>query len=164
MLNKSSFLALIGCACAGLAMAQESGAPVLDDPALANARALLQAGRDDIIREEIYMTEAEAAAFWPAYRTYLAELKLLRDRRTETIAAFLRAYDKGTVSAADAERLVDEQLDFQAEVIELKRRHLPKFRATLPPHKAARFYQLENKLDAEVEAELAAFVPLIDPV
>ena len=164
MLKQAFFFALVGCACAGPAIGQESGSPVIDNPELASARLLLQAGREEIIREEIYLTEAEAAAFWPTYRAYVTELQPLRDRRTEAIAAFLLAYGEGTVSAADAERLVDEHLGFLAAVLEVKRRHLPNFRAALPPHKAARFYQLENKLDAELEAELAVFVPLIDPV
>ena len=34
----------------------------------------------------------------------------------------------------------------------------------LPPCKVGRFFQLENKLDAELDAQLAAFVPLMDPV
>jgi hypothetical protein len=32
----------------------------------------------------------------------------------------------------------------------------------LPVRKVVRFYQLENKMDAEIEAELAVFVPLME--
>lgn len=163
MLRRIIFLAFTTGPFIGAAMAQQADGSIVDDPGLAKARAVLQAGREDIIRQEIYLTASEAEAFWPVYRDYVADLQPLRDRRTEAIAAYLLAYDAGTLSAADAEKLVDEHLDWQASVLEIKRRHLENVRRVLPPLKAARFYQLENKLDAEQEAQLAVFVPLIDP-
>ena len=156
-------VALTTVASVGTTVAQQADRSIAEDPGLANARAVLQAGREDIIRQEIYLTESEAAAFWPVYRDYVADLQPLRDRRTEAIAAYLLAHGAGTVSPEDAEKLVDEHLDWQAAVLEVKRRYLANIRRALPPLKAARFYQLENKLDAEQEAQLAIFVPLIDP-
>ena len=37
----------------------------IDSEALAEARELLKAGREDLVREELHLTESEAAAFWP---------------------------------------------------------------------------------------------------
>ena len=38
--------------------------------------------------------------------------------------------------------------------------YLPKFRQAVGDKKAARFYQIENKIDAIVNFELAANIPL----
>ena len=42
----------------------------------------------------------------------------------------------------------------------LKAQYLPKFKKVLPVKKVARFYQIENKLDTALLAELAEAIPL----
>jgi hypothetical protein len=48
--------------------------------------------------------------------------------------------------------------------LKIKQKYLQDFREALPARKAARFYQLENKMDAELKSQLALIIPLIDPV
>lgn len=40
--------------------------------------------------------------------------------------------------------------------------YIERFKAVLSVQQVARFYQLENKLDAEVDAQLALIVPLVE--
>jgi len=143
-------------------LAQQSKGEVLDDPELTAARELLQAGREEIIRDEIRLTESEAAAFWPTYEKYRADVLKVRDQHAQLVADYLQAYRAGTVPEDDAERFVDEYLDIKSDLLKVQKRHLRYFRKALPARKAARFFQLENKLDAELEVQLARFVPLID--
>jgi len=63
-----------------------------------------------------------------------------------------------------ANSLVDDYLDIKADILKIQRKHLKRFRKIVSPLKVTRFFQLENKLDAETDAQLAVFVPLIDPV
>lgn len=160
MFRAWAFLTIVTASVPVLAQQAETGA--LDDPQLIAARELLQAGRADIIRDEIRFTESEAAAFWPAYEKYRADIMEVRDRHTLLVTDYLTAYRLGTVSEADAERFVDDVLEIKGDLLRLQKRHLKYFRKALPARKAARFYQLENKLDAELEAQLARFVPLVD--
>jgi len=134
------------------------------DAAIAEARALIQLERSDIIREEIYFTASEAAAFWPVYEAYVADGQAARDRYAGLVATFVAAYNDAAVTPELASRMVDEHLAFKQEQLAVKQRYVPKFRAVLPPLKAARFYQLDNKIDVEIEAELALYIPLVDPV
>ena len=60
--------------------------------------------------------------------------------------------------------MIDDYLDIHDEIIEIKKKHLGNFRKALTARKVTRFYQLENKIDAELAARLALVVPLIDPV
>ena len=46
--------------------------------------------------------------------------------------------------------------------LRVQQKFVRKFRKVLPEVKVARFYQLENKMDAEVEAQLAVVVPLVE--
>ena len=76
-----------------------AGGPALAQNAqLDQARADLQAGRDQIIREDLQLSEGELAAFWPLYEEYVATLAPLRDRKAELVAKFLEAYRAGDFS------------------------------------------------------------------
>jgi hypothetical protein len=47
-------------------------------------------------------------------------------------------------------------------MLAIERKYLPKFRAVLSSLKATRFYQLENQMNAESEAQIAMAIPLVD--
>ncbi len=128
------------------------------------ARGLLQAGREQIVREEVRLTAAEAAAFWPAYEGYRQDIQSIRSRQADVVVEYLRAYRSGEVTEALAVSLIESHFDIRRSLLEAQRRHLEIFRKFLPARKLGRFYQLENKLDAELEAQLAIYVPLMDPV
>ena len=46
-------------------------------------------------------------------------------------------------------------------MIKLKKSYLSKFKAVLPPKKVARYYQLENKIQAVIAFQLADRIPLV---
>ena len=75
---------------------------------LEQARAELQAGRDQIIREDLGLSEAELAAFWPVYEQYLAALAPVRERKRELVSRFLEAYGSGEFSDDLAAWLIEE--------------------------------------------------------
>ena len=143
---------------------QEAASNEEGNAEFAAARELLAAGREDIIRDEIRFSEEEAMAFWPAYNAYHKDIREVRDRQADVVTAYLRAYSDGTVPKELAESLVDDYLDIKRDIIKVQQKHLAKFRKILPPRKVTRFFQLENKLDAELDVQLARFLPLIDTV
>ena len=58
--------------------------------------------------------------------------------------------------------MLDEWLQYKEDLLKVQKQHVRKFRKVLPVRKVARFYQLENKMDVEIDAELAVFVPLME--
>lgn len=147
---------------AAAAFGQDSGSSVLENPALANARALLQAGREEIIREDLRMSDEESAGFWPVYEEYRAEIMVVRDRQATMVADFLKTYNEGVLTNEYAEVLIKDHFDIKGDLLRVQEKFVRKFRKVLPALKVARFYQLENKMDAETDAQLALFVPLVD--
>ena len=146
------------------ALGRQSDSVASAEAGLNDARALLQFGRIEIIKEELRFTEEEAAAFWPAYDDYQSDLLEVRNRYADLLTTYSDLYRAGTVSEEFAEQMIDDYLEIQDEIIEIKKKHLGDFRKALPARKVTRFYQLENKIDAELAARLALVVPLIDPV
>lgn len=142
--------------------AQSTDEDILRDKRVAEARALMQAGRDEIIEFEMGLTEAEAEGFWPLYKSYRAEVMTVNNRYASMIGDFLRVYEAGDVTDTYADKLLADWLAYKEDLLKVQKQHVRKFRKVLPIRKVVRFYQLENKMDAEIEAELAVFVPLME--
>jgi len=146
------------------AFGQNSESSAVENQTLVNARALLQAGRADIIREDLRMSDDESVGFWPVYETYHTEIMAVRDRQARMIADFLKMYRDGALSNDYAETLINDYFDIKNDLLTVQKKFVREFRKVLPALKVARFYQLENKMDAEIDAQLALFIPLVDGV
>ena len=145
----------------GHAQAQESNQRADDE--IAQGRAMVQAGREEIIRIELSLTDEEASSFWPIYAAYTGDIAAIMDRYTVMITDYVRRYDGGDLSDEYASDLMETFFGIKQELLDVKMDYLPKFRKVLPALKVARFYQLENKIEAEIDAQLALAVPLIEP-
>jgi polyhydroxyalkanoate synthesis regulator phasin len=121
-------------------------------------RANIQHARQAIIAEAMPLTEEESLAFWPAYRDYRLEIARVDDRLVKLITEFVNA--GATLTDEQANRMTDEMLSIKAAKVAVRQKYVKKFRTLLPPVKVARFFQLENKLDAVVEYDLAQTIPL----
>jgi hypothetical protein len=60
-----------------------------------------------------------------------------------------------------AKKLLDEYMTIETLGPKLRQAYLPKFRKVLPEVKVARYYQIENKIQAALMYELAAKIPLV---
>jgi hypothetical protein len=111
------------------------------------------------IATNMQLTESEAKAFWPVYDAYQAELETLVNRKGKLIEKFAANYE--TLSDDTAKSLLDNNLSIDSDYQKLRQSYLPKFRGVLPDKKVARFYQLESKIHAIVEFEIARRIPLV---
>jgi hypothetical protein len=75
------------------------------------------------------------------------------------IADFADAYGKMTND--NARNLLDELLAIESIGVMLRQAYLSEFRKVLPEVKVARYYQIENKIQAVLMYELARNIPLV---
>ena len=111
------------------------------------------------IAENMNLTESEAKVFWPVYEDYQKELDKLVDKTVKLIDNYAANYQTMTEEAA--KELINGYLTIEGERVTLMKSFLPKFRKVLPEKKVARYYQLENKIDAVVNYGLAKQIPLV---
>jgi hypothetical protein len=119
----------------------------------------IRADKKLFVAENMQLSEAEAKAFWPVYSQYQDELFLLRVRTAKLISDYAGAYEKMTNDTA--KRLLSEHMTIESLGLKLRQTYLPKFRKVLSEVKIARYYQIENKIQAVLMYELAAKIPLI---
>jgi hypothetical protein len=123
-------------------------------------RTVMQTERKILIMNEMTLTADEAAKFWPLHDEYRAEVKKIGNLRVKVITDYAASYE--TMTDEVAKQLLDESMKFDEQRIKLEKKYVKKFRAILPNIKVTRYFQLENKLDAIIDFDLAAQIPLME--
>jgi len=134
----------------------------VDTEALAEGRALMKLGREELMRGEMQLTESEDAAFWPVYEQYRSEVETVRDRQAKMISTYMEAYWAAELNDELAKDVLDEHFAISSAILKLEKKYLRRFRKVLPTAKVTRFYQLESKLQAEIDIFLANLIPLFE--
>jgi hypothetical protein len=142
---------------AGAALASPAGAQVRSEIEL--TRQQIQTERQALVTAGMDLTDAEAEAFWPVYREYRAEMAPIGDRSVALIMGYAENY--GSVTDEYATQMLKEFLAIQKAKLDVLQKYVSRFEKVLPAVKVARFYQLENKLDAVVAFDLAASIPIL---
>jgi len=145
-------VALAGVVVPAMAQAQQTDTMQL-------VRDKIRADKKLLIAENLPLTAAEAKAFWPVYDSYQKELNVLSDRMIKLIKDY--ANNHQTMSDQTAKRLIDEYLAIEAARLKIRQAYVPRFRKVLGEKLVARYYQIENKVQAAVNYELAAEIPLV---
>ena len=142
---------------AASAMAQSTGTTNMDI-----LRQKVKADKKLVVAQNLQLTDAEGAAFWPVYEGYQKDLQQLNQRLTAVIESYAAAYNKGPVANDVAKKLLDEAVAIDDAEVKARSALVPKVIAVLPAAKAARYIQIENKIRAALRYELAANIPLVE--
>jgi hypothetical protein len=120
----------------------------------------IRTNRKALVAVNLELSQEEAAKFWPVYDKYQKELNAAGDR----VLAILDDYAKSFHDLSDekAQKLMEDYLAAEAERLQVRRSYLPEFTKILPGRTVARFYQVENKMDAVIRYDLAAAIPVVD--
>ncbi len=120
-----------------------------------------EAGQDrrQIVKANMLLTETEAAKFWPLYDSYRDARAKLGDRKVRMITDF--AASENSMSQDEATRLTKQYFSIEKDKIKVKEAYVAKMSKVLSARTVARFFQIDQKLDAIVDVNIAANVPLI---
>ena len=153
------------CALLTPALALAADKPVVNEkfsdlePAIQMLRQDVGKDRRDLVKANMLLTNSEAARFWPIYDEYRAEMNKIGDKRVKLSTDL--AANPNSMSADEGMRLLKERLDIEKEKSDVRGDYVKKFNKELSARTTARFFQIDQKLDAAVDAALAAKIPLI---
>ncbi len=147
---------------APLAYAQSSSDAVMSPQELQAAKELVDLERDMSLIINLDLTTEESEAFWPLYDEYRQKIRSIRGRKVSLIEAYAERYQAGTVDDEFAEMAIKDALKIQLDTVKTRQKYWKKFRRIVPAKKAARFYQLENKMDTEIDFVLSGGIPLVE--
>ena len=121
----------------------------------------VRADKKLVVAANMDLTDAEGRAFWPIYDAYQKDLQALNDRLAAAVLAYADAYNKNTLTDAQATTLADTALSIDQDEVAMRRTYATRLRAVLPGKKVARYLQIENKIRAVIRYELADGIPLV---
>ena len=116
-----------------------------------------------ILLEEMMLTDAESKEFWPLYERYSAEKRVINEPYFAGLIEYVDRYYNGDLEDEHAERLMNTYFEVNQGVLRKRHEYVKKFGKVMSSIKVMRFFQLENKVQAEVNAALAVTIPLADP-
>ena len=90
----------------------------------------VQKDKAQIIGAALELDATQAAAFWPVYKQYEAELMAIGDKRYAGIKAYASNY--GSLTDAKATELIDLALGLEEQRLALIKRYLGEFRKVIP--------------------------------
>lgn len=144
---------------ASFAQTAEVSAKPLTDTDIQLLRSDVQATKNQIIAHTMQFSDAESTAFWPVYRDYSHDQQAIGSDRVELIKDYAKSYD--TMDDAKAKDLTQRLLNLEAKTVNLRQQYWPKFEKALGAKRAAKFYQVDNRLSLIINVQLASEIPLI---
>jgi len=112
----------------------------------------IEALKIGFITQELDLTTDEAQKFWPVYNRYEDELKALRkSRKTEMMNMRLNI---DSLSEAEVSKAIDNELAFQQQEVELRKKYVSEFRKVLPTKKVARLLRAEQQFKLKLLQEV----------
>jgi hypothetical protein len=137
----------------------EVTAKPLTDTDIQILRSNVQSDKNHIIADTMQFTDAESAAFWPIYRDYAHDQQTLGDQRVQLISDYAKNYD--SLNDEKVKDMVQRMNKIDDQNLSLRETYWPKFMKALGAKRAAKFYQVDNRLSLMVDIQLASEIPLI---
>jgi hypothetical protein len=107
----------------------------------------VKALRTAFITNKLNLTPEEAQQFWPVYNQFEADQKKIRDQ-------FAPGKDLMAMSDAEAEKFLNNQLDMEQNLLNLRKDYLQRMKKVLPVRKVAMLPRLEREFREELLGNL----------
>ena len=140
----------------GAAVAQQPAAPQTVD----SVRQAVRADKRAVVEKNMQLTADEAKKFWPLYDAYQKELDKIHQRQTRAILDYINS--ESSLTDANAKRIAREVMGADADEQKLKERTARRMLDALPPKKAVRFLQIENKIRSLQRYDIAEQMRLVN--
>jgi hypothetical protein len=131
----------------------------LSDSDIQLLRSDVQADKHDIIAHTMAFNDQESAAFWPIYRDYARDQQVIGDDRWKLIKYYAANYD--TLDDAKGNDMAKQMFSIDSRTTKLREDYWPKFEKALGGKRAAKFYQVDNRLSLIINLELSSEIPLL---
>ena len=115
--------------------------------------------KKQIIAANLELTDTEATRFWPVYDQYSAELTELGDQKYALIKEYAQGF--GKLTDEQALSLIKRSLALDEQLAQLRSKYVTIFNKVLPGTKTATFFQMDRRIGALIDLQLAAQIPFV---
>jgi len=123
------------------------------------ARQAADTDRKVLLLGNVHFTSQESDAFWPAWNEYRAAMEANGNRMIALIKDFAVNYEN--MDNLRADRMMTDSFSIRMQDVVIKQNFAKKINNFMPAKKVMRVMQIESKLDAAIQLQLAAEIPLV---
>lgn len=150
---------LLATATAAAQAAASQDSPAISDQDVKLLREDLRSQKKQLIAANLNLTDTEATKFWPIYDQYVTELSAINNEKYAALKEYVNSY--GSLTDAQALSLINRSLTVDQSVAALRIKYVPIVSKVLPGTKTATFFQIDRRLTALIDIQLASSLPLI---
>ena len=118
----------------------------------------IQTDKRAVVLSAMQLTDAEVAAFTPIYDKYQADMKKQYEAAADMLNKFAANY--GSMTDDAAKDIMKDWFKLRDERNEIQKKYAKQMGRDLPPTKVLQWVQIENKLNALLDVQAAAVVPI----
>jgi hypothetical protein len=119
----------------------------------------LRAEKKKLIALNLPLTETEATKFWPVYDEYAIAMKKHYDEFYSVIKDY--AANQKTLTDAQAVSMVARWSQIQVDLAQTRQKFVPLVEKVISGKKAALFFQVDRRIFALIDLQVASEVPLV---
>jgi hypothetical protein len=135
------------------------GSQVSQDQSIEMLRKDIRSKKKQLVAENLKLSAADAARFWPVYDQYTADLVAINNEKYSVIKEYKNSF--GSITDEQAVDLTKRALENDERVAALRIRYITRFLEVLPGRKLATYYQIERRLQEMINLQLMADIPLV---
>ena len=167
-MKKTILVAVAAAMLPAVAALAQTSTPAAADPAKVRAeidkaievlRKDARAGKADILGKTMALDSTQAAAFWPIYKQYEAELATLGNERVAIIQDLAEHFD--SLDDAKAKGLLERQVAYEDKRLALTKKYKDLMLKALPAKTVARFLQVDSRINKLADLAIASEIPLV---
>jgi hypothetical protein len=165
MRNKKMVVLVLGCVSFLAVPAAHAQAAASKDSQTASEQDVkllrqdLRSQKKQLIAANLTLTDAESTKFWPVYDQFSAEMTKLGDQKLALIKEYAQNF--GSLTDAQALSLINRSLAVDEAVSQLRIKYVPIVNKVLPGTKTATFFQMERRIGALIDLQIASQIPLV---
>ena len=134
-----------------------TGVEVEKDIAL--LRRNLRTEKKKVVALNMPLTETEATKFWPVYDQYALDMS----KHNDAFYALIKEYaaNQKTLTDAQAADMLKRWSAIQIDIAQTRQKYIPLVEKVIPGRKAAHFFQIDRRLYALMDIQVAQEIPLV---
>jgi hypothetical protein len=119
----------------------------------------IRSKKKQLIASNLKLTDTEATKFWPVYDRYTADLIKINDEKYAVMKEY--ASNWGSVTDDQAVNMSKRAISVDEQVAQLRTKYIPIFNQAIAGKKTATFFQIERRIQAMIDLQLASQIPLV---
>ena len=113
-----------------------------------------------IVADSMKFTANQNDEFWKVYAAYEKDLANIIKDEFELIKKYNSKYNDNSISEQSASNMLAQNFRIQGRALQIKQGYISRFEEVLAKNEVLRFFQIDYKVNAFINAELAKKIPL----